>query len=150
MSRKMQNIGGSGRKSSFTSEQIDQLISKVSENPKISAIKLRDYIAEKTGIFVSAHTIRCVLRAQNLWGRVARKEPLLSSKNIIARSCRTAEWANYTLRAWENVLFTDETKINPHDSDGRVIVWSKPKEAQKPDHVVTTVKHGGGSVMVWG
>jgi hypothetical protein len=32
---------------------------------------------------------------------------------------------------------------------GRVYVWRTPKEAYSPECVVPTVKHGGGSVIVW-
>jgi hypothetical protein len=34
-------------------------------------------------------------------------------------------------------------------ASGRVYVWRTPKEAYNPECLVPTVKHGGGSVMVW-
>ena len=134
-------IVGSGRKPSLTSSHIETLIAKVKETPKISALKLRNYIIESAGISVTAQTIRNFLHTQGLWGRVARKVSLLSAKNINARASLTAKLSNYTLKAWDNHQFTDETKINLHGSDGRVIVWSRHKEALNPEHVVTTVKH---------
>ncbi|GFV93530.1 transposable element Tcb1 transposase [Trichonephila clavipes] len=33
---------------------------------------------------------------------------------------------------------------------GRVYVWRTPKEAIAPECIVPIVKHGGGSLMVWG
>ncbi len=50
---------------------------------------------------------------------------------------------------WKHLLWSDETKINLFGSDGVKRVWRQPGEEYK-DSVLPTVKHGGGSVMVWG
>ncbi len=42
------------------------------------------------------------------------------------------------------------TKINLFGSDGVKRVWRQPGEEYKDKCVLPTVKHGGGSVMVWG
>ncbi len=49
-----------------------------------------------------------------------------------------------------HVLWSDETKINLFGSDGVKRVWRQPGEEYKDKCVVPTVKHDGGSVMVWG
>ncbi len=51
---------------------------------------------------------------------------------------------------WNHVLWSDETKINFFGSDGVKRVWRQPGEEYKDKCVLPTVKHGGGSVMVWG
>ncbi len=51
---------------------------------------------------------------------------------------------------WNHVLWSDETKINLFGSDGVKRVWRQPGEVYKDKCVLPTVKHGGGSVMVWG
>ncbi len=51
---------------------------------------------------------------------------------------------------WNHVLWSDETKINLFRSDGVKRVWQQPGEEYKDKCVLPTVKHGGGSVMVWG
>ncbi len=51
---------------------------------------------------------------------------------------------------WNHVLWSDETKINLFGSDGVKRVWRQPGEEYKDKCVLPTVKHGGGSVMVWG
>lgn len=48
------------------------------------------------------------------------------------------------------MLFTDESKFNLHGSDGKVMVWRKPNTELDSANLQPTVKHGGGSVMVWG
>ncbi len=44
-------------------------------------------------------------------------------------------------------MWSDETKINLFDSDGVQHVWRRPGEENS---ALPTVKHGGGSIMVWG
>jgi len=51
---------------------------------------------------------------------------------------------------WNHVLWSDETKINLFGSDGVKRVWRQQGEEYKEKCVFPTVKHGGGSVMVWG
>ena len=51
---------------------------------------------------------------------------------------------------WNHLLWSDETKINLFGSDGFKHVWRQPGEEYKDKCVLPTVKHSGGSVMVWG
>ncbi len=51
---------------------------------------------------------------------------------------------------WNHVLWSDETKIHLFGSDGVKRVWQQPGEEYKDKCVLPTVKHCGGSVMVWG
>ncbi len=51
---------------------------------------------------------------------------------------------------WNHVLWSDETKVNLFGSDGVKCVWRQQIEEYKDKCVLPTVKHGGGSVMVWG
>ena len=50
---------------------------------------------------------------------------------------------------WNKVLWTDETKINLDQSEGKAKVWRMKGSAHDPKHTISSVKHGGGSVMVW-
>ncbi len=51
---------------------------------------------------------------------------------------------------WNQVLWSDVTKINLFDSDGVKRMLQQPGEEYKDNCGLPTVKHGGGSVMVWG
>ncbi len=51
---------------------------------------------------------------------------------------------------WNHVLWSDKTKIHLFASDGVKRVWWQPGEEYKYKCVLPRVKHGGGSVMVWG
>ncbi len=59
---------------------------------------------------------------------------------------RQAEDTDY----WNYVMWSDETKINSFGSDSVKCVWRQSGEEYKDKYVLPTVKHGGGSVMVWG
>jgi hypothetical protein len=47
------------------------------------------------------------------------------------------------------VIWSDEPFYTLFPTSGRVYVWRTLKEAYNPDCLVPTVKHVGGSVMVW-
>ena len=51
---------------------------------------------------------------------------------------------------WKSVLWIDESKFELFGSHRRQNVRRKVNERFKPDRIVPTVKHGGGSVMVGG
>ena len=46
--------------------------------------------------------------------------------------------------------WSDETKIHIFGTDGVQIVWRRKGEEYNEKCMVPTVKHGGGSVLLWG
>ncbi|GFU88854.1 transposable element Tcb1 transposase [Trichonephila clavipes] len=51
---------------------------------------------------------------------------------------------------WKTVPWSDESRFTVWQSDGRVWVWWMPGECFFNDCIVSTVKFGGGSILVWG
>ena len=51
---------------------------------------------------------------------------------------------------WYKVVWSDESKFNLFGSDGRVYIRRRVGEDYLPECIQSTVKFGGGSVMVWG
>ncbi|CDQ96990.1 unnamed protein product [Oncorhynchus mykiss] len=51
---------------------------------------------------------------------------------------------------WRNILWSDETKIELFGHNDHRYVWRKKGEACKTKNTISTVKHGGGSIMLWG
>jgi hypothetical protein len=49
-----------------------------------------------------------------------------------------------------NVIWSDESKFQLFGSDGRQWYWKKPGDPLIARHIKSTVKHGGGNIMVWG
>ena len=87
---------------------------------------------------------RSVLRA---FAKV--NKPLLSGKHRKARLAFARKYRNWTVDDWKRVFFSDETKINRWGSDGKAYCWRRRGERLRDHHVKPTVKHGGGSIMVW-
>ena len=56
----------------------------------------------------------------------------------------------WTTENWNKVLWTDESKFEIFGSSRRVFVRCRVSERMVPQCVTPTVKHGGGSVMIWG
>jgi DDE superfamily endonuclease len=48
------------------------------------------------------------------------------------------------------MVFSDESRFRLFHNDGRVRVWRKVGERYHRECLAPTLKHGGGSVMVWG
>ncbi len=48
------------------------------------------------------------------------------------------------------IPWSDETKIELFGLNSKRYVWRKPGTAHHLSNTVPTVKHGGGSIMLWG
>ncbi len=99
---------------------------------------------------VSAQTIRLTLHQIGLHGCHPRRKPLLNMMHKKACKQFAEDKQTEDMGYWNHVLWSDETKINLFGSDGVKRVWRQPGEEYKDKRVLRTVKHGGGSVMVWG
>ncbi|KAI5147969.1 hypothetical protein ENBRE01_0029 [Enteropsectra breve] len=122
----------------------------ISKDPKIGSRKLKIALQENKKTIVSDRTIRRRLSAIGLKGRVACYKPLLSSSQKDQRYEHAKAWIYWTKEDWERTIFSDETKINLFGSDGRTYVRRYDGERYDDKNLIPTVKHGGGSVMVWG
>jgi hypothetical protein len=58
-------------------------------------------------------------------------------------------YINWTVKDWEKVLWTDESKYCLFGSDGRRYVRRPDNHRNDPRYMTGTVKHGGGNVMVY-
>ena len=105
---------------------------------------------------VSANTVRRALRDIGLKAKREVKKPRLTKPQKKARLDFALEHKDWTEADWKRVIWSDESKINRISSDGMRYTWVQSNNDPKvkagnidPKLVMPTVKHGGGSIMVW-
>ncbi len=119
-------------------------------NRRMSAASIPAEVKGVGGQPVSSQTICHTLHQIGLHGCHSWRKPLLKMMNKKACKQFAEDKQTKYMDNWNHVLWSDETKINSFGSDGVKRVWRQPDEEYKDNCVLPTVKHGGGSVMVWG
>ncbi|KAG0905317.1 hypothetical protein G6F33_012262 [Rhizopus arrhizus] len=114
-----------------------------------TARKVHDKLME-LGYSISYKTAINVVKSMNFFSAIKVKKPLLTAKHMKRRLAWAKKYQNWTTDDWRRVVFSDETKVNIWGSDGCKYYWSRPGDPLKPHHIDVTVKHGGGSLMMWG
>jgi len=97
---------------------------------------------------VCVPTVKSRLNKVGLYGRIAVRKPLLRPQYKKKR----LEWAKrhryWTTSDWNKVLWSDESKFEIFGSKRRVIVRRLAGERVSDQCVVSSVKHGRGSVII--
>uniref|UniRef100_A0A9J7XGF6 Transposase n=1 Tax=Cyprinus carpio carpio TaxID=630221 RepID=A0A9J7XGF6_CYPCA len=117
------------------------LVREVKKNPKITVAELQR-CSREMGESCRKSTITAALHQSGLYG-VARRKPLLSARHMKARM-------EFAKKQRNKILWSDETKIELFGLNSKRYVWRKPGTAHHLSNTVPTVKHGGGSIMLWG
>lgn len=140
----------SGRPRSTTKQEDLLIVTTSKRNRRKTAPEIRSEINITRNKPLSLTTVKRRLRDAGLFGRVAVRKPLLRPQNKVKR----LEWAkrhrDWTEEDFSRVLWSDESKFEVFGTKRRVFVRRSAEQKMLPDCMVPTVKHGGGSVMVWG
>ncbi|KAG2456995.1 TCB1 transposase, partial [Polypterus senegalus] len=123
------------------------LVREVTKNPMVTVSKL-----QRSSVEIGEPSIRTTISAaihqSGLFGRVARRKPLLSKRHMAAR----LEFAKRHLKDSQTmrnkILWSDETKIELFGVNARLHVWRKPGTTHHQGNTIPTVKHGG-NIMLW-
>lgn len=133
-----------------TYDRIDKKIKSLAENSnEPNAVDIANSLAEMNLATISPQTVRNRLHQFELYGRNIISKPLLTNTHQKKRLAFAKKYQNWTINDWKKVLWSDESKINLHGSDGRRFTWRKPGERLLKKHVKQTIKHDK-SIMVWG
>ena len=144
------NLLGRGRKRKTTATT-DRLIQrKLKLDRRKSASSVTSELEKELGILISESTVQRRAHEVGLFGRVARKKPYVNKVNRLKRLKFAKEMLRQPFHSWDTVVWSDESKFNLFSSDGKIMVWRSRGEEFDPKCTVPVVKHGGGSVMVWG
>jgi transposase len=138
-----------GRPKSFSERDKRLLQRHVRKNRFAPLGSISNDINTQLGTTFHANTFRSYLHEVGLESCVARKKPLLTKKQSLARLNWCKEKRNWD-EEWKQITWSDESRFALFESDGRVRVWRRVGEDYNIDCIKPTVKFGGGSVMFWG
>ncbi|KAF7642474.1 hypothetical protein LDENG_00257370, partial [Lucifuga dentata] len=93
-------------------------------------------------------TVHHTLHQSSLHGRPRRKL-LLKPAHKQIRLKFAKERVTKAFNYWQCVLWSDERKINLLGSDGAQFVWRWSDEVYNENCILPSMKHEGGSFMVW-
>lgn len=91
-----------------------------------------------------------MLKSMGFQSGIKKKKPLLKPQHKKQRLAWAKAHQHWTSDDWRRMVFSDETKINVWGSDGVKYYWKRPHDPLQFHHLDLTVKHGNGSLMMWG
>jgi hypothetical protein len=121
----------------------------VAKNPKQPLTVIQQDFNMSAGVNISISTLRRELHVMGYYAFASCRKPLVSRINQINRLI-WAKMRKTWVDEWLNVIWSDESRFKLFKSDGRIWTWRKPGHRYDCQHLIPTVKFGGGSVMVWG
>ena len=108
------------------------IVRKVKSNRRISAHVVKAEIEVELGMTLNANTIRNHAHEAGLFGRVARKKPLVNKVNRDKQLKFARDTLKKPIGFLETVIWSVESTFNLFCSDGKVMVWRTPKEEYDP------------------
>lgn len=139
-----------GRPRILTQREERFLVRMFSTGQFLNAVQAQRELKNDYNIEISAQSIRDALKRNGMRARIRRKKPLLNDRHKKKRMKFARKTKNWTLSDWDKVVWSDESKFTVFGTGGRQYYWKRAGEALRSHHIKPTVKHGGGSVMVWG
>ena len=80
----------------------------------------------------------------------ARPKPFLKTTHRAKRLAWAHEVEGWTMKEWENIIWTDESSVELGKNSRVDLVWRHPNEAYSEKCTGSTIKSGRTSIMVWG
>uniref|UniRef100_A0AAZ3PU73 Sleeping Beauty transposase HTH domain-containing protein n=1 Tax=Oncorhynchus tshawytscha TaxID=74940 RepID=A0AAZ3PU73_ONCTS len=143
------NLPREGRPPKLTYQARRALIREETKRPKITLKKLQSPTAE-IGVFVFRTTFKQYTpQSWALW-KSGQKMPLLKEKNKQTPLVFAKRQVGDSPNIWKKVLWSDETKIELFGHQGKSYIWCKHNTCHHLKNTIPKVKHGGGSIMLWG
>ncbi|GFV74306.1 transposable element Tcb2 transposase [Trichonephila clavipes] len=116
-----------------------------------SAQNIANELLSSYNVSVSAQIVRNVLHSAGLSARTPRKKPYISEVNRKRCLEFAMKYKNKPMDFWKEVIFSDESKFEIFTPPSIRKIWRKIKTALEPKKcTLSTLKYGGGNVMVWG
>ena len=140
----------SGRPSKLTKDDNKYLKTLSLKNRKKTSTELAKNINTATEKNVSSSCIQWHLLKSRLRGCVAIQKPLLWRGNKEKQLKYAIQHKDWAQEMFNQVLYTDESKFEIFGTKRCQYVRKRIGEAYHPKCLNPTIKHGGGSLQVWG
>lgn len=144
----VKNLKRPGRKPKVSARHARKLVRAATINPRITTKEMLQGLGD-IGTSISRQTLQRTLNRAGLNGRRPRKTPLLKPSHTRSRLGFAKRYLDKEEGFWSSILWSDELKMELFGHRDVAYVWRKKGEAFKPKNTVPTVKHGGGSIMLW-
>ncbi|KAG2468107.1 TCB1 transposase, partial [Polypterus senegalus] len=118
------------------------LVREVKKNPKITLAELQR-CSQEMGESCRKSTITAALHQSG-------RKPLLSARHRTARMDYAKRHLKDSKMVRNKILWSENTKIELFGLNSKRYVWRQPGTAHHLSNTVPTVKHDGGSIMLWG
>ena len=135
----------SGAPRKISPRGVKMITRTVNKNPRTTRGDLVNDL-QRAGTKVTKATISNTLRRQGLKSCSARRVPLLKPVHVQARLKFAREHLDDPEEDWENVIWSDETKIELFGKNSTRPVWRRKNAELHPKNTIPTVKHGGGNM----
>lgn len=139
-----------GRPRAVSERSERQIARLVTSGQCHTAVGAQQLLREEEGKVVSVWTVRRIFRRTGLVSRVKRRKPLLLERHRQARLSFAKKHARWRPADWRHVIFSDESQFRVFGLERQRYRWRKRGAPLSAADVQPTVKHGGGSIMVWG
>ena len=132
------------------SEHLKRLVVRTITTGRVdTAVDIQRLLAADYNIKLTSQKVRNMLKVCGLKASHKVKKPLLTKRHRELRLQFAKKYRHWTVDNWKRIVFSDETKVNRIGSDGRKWVWREAGSSLKNNNVLPTVKHGGGSIIIW-
>ncbi|KAK3533116.1 hypothetical protein QTP70_007304 [Hemibagrus guttatus] len=143
------NLPRSGAPRKISPRRVKMITRTVSKNSRTTRGDLVNDL-QRAGTKVTKANISNTLCHQGLKSCSARRVPLLKPVHVRARLKFAREHLDDPEEDWENVMWSDETKIELFGKNSTCHAWRRKNAELHPKNTIPTVKHGGGNIMLWG
>jgi len=126
------------------------LVTKVICNPPTDAVSLASEMSQELRKEITARTVWLTLHRNGFKGRKPVRKPLLKKNHRQRRLEFAREFAKKPLDFWKKVIFSDKAPFQVFATPSGQWTWRRPHEKLEDRNIFPTVKHGGGTLQIWG
>lgn len=148
--RSVADMKREGRPRKTTARQDRSIIRMSLSNRILTAVDIRSKLRTVHNLDIGVSTVKNRLCQAGLKSCRAANKPLLTVAHRKRRMAFAKAHRGWTPDQWKQVLWSDESSFNLFCGSKRLLVRRRPGDRFHPDCLNPTVKHGGGSLMIWG